>query len=70
MRKNKPQNLNEQLSRMKRLMNFDIGEHSHDKLTEQEYKKIVTEQLTPQEREERYWANVEAIKKTTTSHTI
>lgn len=45
MRKNKPQNLNEQLSRMKRLMNFDIGEHSHDKLTEQEYKKIVTEQV-------------------------
>jgi hypothetical protein len=44
MRKNKPQNLNEQLSRMKRLMKFDIGEHSHDKLTEQEYKKIVTEQ--------------------------
>lgn len=44
MRKNKLQNLNEQLSRMKRLMNFDIGEHSHDKLTEQEYKKIVTEQ--------------------------
>lgn len=44
MRKNKPQNLNEQLSRMKRLMSFDIGEHSHDKLTEQEYKKIVTEQ--------------------------
>jgi hypothetical protein len=44
MRKNKAQNLNEQLSRMKRLMNFDITEHSHDKLTEQEYKKIVTEQ--------------------------
>jgi hypothetical protein len=44
MRKNKPQNLNEQLSRMKRLINFDIAEHSHDNLAEQEYKKVVKEQ--------------------------
>jgi hypothetical protein len=35
MRKNKPQNLNEQLSRMQRLMEFNIGEHSHDVLAEQ-----------------------------------
>jgi hypothetical protein len=35
MRKNKPQNLNEELSRMRRLMEFNIGEHSHDVLAEQ-----------------------------------
>ncbi len=35
MRKNKPQNLNEQLSRMQRLMEFNIGEHSHEVLAEQ-----------------------------------
>lgn len=40
MRKKKPLNLNEQLSRMKRLMEFKEEEHSHDILAEQNFKVI------------------------------
>jgi len=34
MERNKPQNLNEELNRMKRLMNFDVSQNSHDILSE------------------------------------
>lgn len=45
MRKNKPQNLNEELNRMRRLMEFNIGEHSHEVLAEQKFKKsVISEQ--------------------------
>ena len=41
MRRGKsPQNINEEVNKMRRLMNFDISQNSHDILAEQNIKVI------------------------------
>jgi hypothetical protein len=65
MRKNKPQNLNEELNRMRRLMDFSINEHSHDVLAEQvsQTAESYTELLMPTEEEESKFKGANIIGK-------
>ena len=47
MRRGKsPQNINEEVNKMRRLMNFDISQNSHDVLSESNIEKsVLSEQL-------------------------
>ena len=47
--RNTPKGLNEELMKMRKLMDFDISENSHDVLSESNVEKSILEEVDPDE---------------------